>query len=126
MGQVHLFELASQQAQWLSARHVAVATNIANANTPGYKATDVPPFEAVLDDSTAVLNTTSPLHIGMDTLPAEPIPVRGGQVWEVSHSGNSVSLEQELLKSGEVVSAFSLNRAITKAFNQMLMASVKG
>jgi flagellar basal-body rod protein FlgB len=126
MGPVHLFELASQQAQWLSARHVAVASNIANANTPGYKATDVPPFKTVLNDSAVTLNTTSPLHISMDALSPEPIPARGGHVWEVSHSGNSVSLEQELLKSGEVVSAFSLNRAITKAFNQMLMASVRG
>jgi flagellar basal-body rod protein FlgB len=90
MGPVHLFELASQQAQWLSARHVAVASNIANANTPGYKAIDVPPFETVLNDSNATLHTTSPLHIGMDALSAEPVPVRGrgGHVWEVSHSGN--------------------------------------
>jgi len=48
MESVHLFELASQQARWLSARQVTVAENIANANTPGYKAADVPPFEAVL------------------------------------------------------------------------------
>ena len=48
MGPVQLFELASQQAHWLSARQVAVAENIANANTPGYKAADVPPFESRL------------------------------------------------------------------------------
>jgi flagellar basal-body rod protein FlgB len=124
--EVRLFELASQQAHWLSARHVAVASNIANANTPGYKAADVPPFETVFNDSNVTLNTTSPLHIGIDPLSAEAVPVKGGHVWEVSHSGNSVSLEQELLKSGEVMTAFSLNRAITKAFNQMLMTSVKG
>jgi flagellar basal-body rod protein FlgB len=45
MSVIHLFDLASQQARWLSARHIAVASNIANANTPGYKAADVPPFE---------------------------------------------------------------------------------
>jgi Flagella basal body rod protein len=46
MGPIHLFDLASQQARWLSARQIAVAENIGNANTPGYKAKDVPPFEA--------------------------------------------------------------------------------
>jgi flagellar basal-body rod protein FlgB len=45
---IHLFDLASQQARWLSARHIAVASNIANANTPGYKAADVPPFETAV------------------------------------------------------------------------------
>ena len=127
MSAIHLFELASQQAHWLSARHIAVASNIANANTPGYKAVDVPPFETVFSNSNVALSTTSPLHIAFDPLSAEALPVKGeGQPWEVSPSGNSVSLEQEMLKSGEVMSAFSLNRAVTKAFNQMLMTSVKG
>jgi flagellar basal-body rod protein FlgB len=127
MSAIHLFELASQQARWLSTRHIAVASNIANANTPGYKAVDVPPFETVFSNSNVTLSTTSPLHIGFDPLSTEALPVKGeGQPWEVSHSGNSVSLEQEMLKSGEVMSAYSLNRAVTKAFNQMLMTSVKG
>lgn len=127
MNKIHLFDLASQQARWLSARHIAVASNIANANTPGYKAVDLPPFETVINESNVMLNTTSPLHIGADPLPAEPLSVKGeGQPWEVSHSGNSVTIEQELLKSGEVMSAYSLNRGITKAFGQMLIMSVKG
>ncbi len=127
MGVVHLFDLASQQARWLSARHIAIASNIANVNTPGYKAADVAPFETVFNDSNATLTTTNPLHIGADPLSAEALTATGeGRPWEVSHSGNSVSLEQEMLKSGEVMSAFSLNRAVTKAFNQMLMTSLKG
>jgi flagellar basal-body rod protein FlgB len=127
MGVVHLFDLASQQARWLSARHIAVASNIANANTPGYKAADVAPFETVFNDSNVTLTTTNPLHIGIDPLSAEALPVKGeGRPSEVSHSGNSVSIEQEMLKSGEVMSAFTLNRAVTKAFNQMLMTSLRG
>ena len=51
---------------------------------------------------------------------------QGSPSWEITHSGNWVSLEQELLKSGEVGSANSLNRAIVKVFNQMLMTSLKG
>lgn len=127
MSVIHLFDLASQQARWLSARHIAVASNIANANTPSYKAADVPPFETVINESSVALTTTNPLHIGTDPLSAEPVSIKGeGHPWEVSHSGNSVSLEQELLKSGEVMSAYSLNRAVTKAFGQMLLMSVKG
>ena len=126
MGPVQLFDLASQQARWLSARQVAVAENIANANTPGYKAVDVPPFEAVLDETNLTMTATNPLHIGVDPMAPEAVPVNEAPTWEVTLSGNSVSLEQELLKSGEVGTANSLNRAIVKVFNQMLMTSLKG
>ncbi len=126
MGPVYLFDLASQQAHWLTARQTAVAENISNVNTPGYKMTDVPPFEAVFNDSDVTLAATNPGHLSLDPLTPEPISAKDGEAWEVTHSGNSVSLEQELMKEGEVTSGFSLNRTIVKAFNQMLMASLKG
>ncbi len=126
MAPVQLFDLASQQARWLSARQVTVAANIANANTPGYKAMDVPAFEAVLNDTNLALTTTNASHISFEPLSAEALSASEERPWEVTPSGNSVSLEQELLKAGEVTSAFSLNRGVVKAFNQMLMTSIKG
>jgi flagellar basal-body rod protein FlgB len=126
MGPVHLFDLASQQARWLSARQVAVAENIANANTPGYRAADVPPFESVFNDTNLTMAATNTAHIGADPASPDVLPVKEGPAWEISHSGNSVSLDQELLKSGEVTSKASLNNVVVKAFNQMLMTSLKG
>ncbi|MGX1258429.1 flagellar basal body rod protein FlgB [Sinorhizobium fredii] len=41
MDPIQLFELASRQAQWLTVRQNVVAGNIANANTPHYRAKDV-------------------------------------------------------------------------------------
>ncbi|HET6377566.1 MAG TPA: flagellar basal body protein, partial [Methylocella sp.] len=107
MEAVYLFDLASQQSRWLAARHVAVSANIANANTPGYKAVDVLPFEAVFNHTAAALTATSPLHIGFDPMTRDALPVRDATPWEVTHSGNSVTLEQELLRSGEVTAAYS-------------------
>lgn len=126
MAQVQLFDLASQQAHWLSARQITLAANIANANTPGYKAVDIPPFEAVFNDANLMPATTNPLHIGLDQMTPEALAAKEEEPWEITHSGNSVSLEQELMKSGEVGSAFSLNRGVVKAFNQMLMMCLKG
>ena len=127
MGPVHLFDLASQQARWLAARHVTVAENIANANTPGYKAMDMPPFETVLNDSNSLTMTaTNPGHIGADPSLPDEVPATEAPAWETSHSGNTVSLDQELMKAGEVGTANSLNRTIVKVFNQMLMTSLKG
>ncbi|QBR70696.1 flagellar basal body rod protein FlgB [Beijerinckiaceae bacterium] len=126
MESVHLFELASQRTRWLSARQIAVAENIANANTPGYKAADVVPFEAVYNGTRLSMAATSTAHIGVDPMAPEDVSVKDGPAWEVTHSGNSVGLEQELLKAGEVTTAYSLNRGVVKAFHQMLIASLKG
>lgn len=60
MEPVSLFDLAAKQAQWLSVRQSAIAGNIANANTPGYTANDVEPFEKVLDRTAVSLQTTEP------------------------------------------------------------------
>ena len=69
VGPLYLFELASSQARWLELRQSTIATNVANANTPGFKARDVEPFNKVLDTMPVRLATTSPEH--MQLSPAE-------------------------------------------------------
>lgn len=126
MGPIHLFELASSQAHWLEARQAVVAKNISNANTPGYKAFDVAPFDSLLDGAVLALGTSDPRHMKGGSSVEDQISVRDGTAWDVVHSGNSVSLEQELMKASEVNRSYSMNRSIVKAFNQMLFASLKG
>ena len=112
--------------QWLSVRQETVAQNIANANTPGVKAMDVRPFEDVLSDTGVTMVATNPAHFGSDPMAVGTIETKQGAQWEVTASGNSISLEQEMIKAGEVNRAYSLNTSIVKAFNQMLSTSVKG
>ena len=125
MQPVNLFALASQQARWLSVRQTAVSSNVANANTPGYGAVDVEPFEAVLDNTRVAVRATHPKHIAIGAT-ADALSVR--QVNESSPtmpSGNSVVLEDELLKAGEVRRSLELNTAIVKAFHRMLMMTTR-
>lgn len=119
---VNLFDLATQQAQWLSLRQSAVAGNIANANTPGYRAVDVEPFEAVLNSKQVRLAATHAAHLKAGTTPAS-FGLRENQAPStVLPSENTVTLEQEMIKSGEVRRAFELNTAIVKAFHRMLLS----
>jgi flagellar basal-body rod protein FlgB len=46
--------------------------------------------------------------------------------WDVTHSGNSVSLEQEMLKAGEVSRDFALSTSVAKSFHRMFMTTLKG
>jgi flagellar basal-body rod protein FlgB len=122
---VYLFDLASRQAQWLAARQSTVSGNIANANTPGYKARDVEPFADVFDKTKLAMVATSAGHIGFAPSQAEGAKVKKSDSWDTVYSKNSVSLEQEMIKAGEVNRQHSLNTSIIKAFHRMLLSSVR-
>ena len=126
MGPIFLFDFASQQARWLSARQATIAENVSNANTPGFRASDLAPFEDVLSDASLRMTATNSAHLGLDPLALNAVAIKESDGWEVTHSGNSVSLEKEMIKAGEVNRNYSMNTSIVKAFNQMLLASVKG
>jgi flagellar basal-body rod protein FlgB len=125
MGPVYLFSAVARHNQWLSMRQATIAGNIANANTKGFKALDVDPFEKVLDGAKLAMAATNVSHMGASTSDLSSAEVRAADPWDVTHSGNSVSLEQELIKSSEVGRAYRLNANVVKAFHRMLLASAK-
>lgn len=125
MEPVSLFDLATRQSQWLAVRQTAIAGNIANVNTPGYTANDVEPFDKVLDRTSVSLSATQEGHLGFGAtnagLTAKPQEFDG----VVMPSKNTVVMENELMKAGEVRRSFELNTAIVKAFHSMLMTVTK-
>ena len=125
MGPLYLFELASSQARWLELRQSTIASNVANANTPGYKARDVEPFNKVLDAMPVRLAVTSPSHIQLSPSETDTRTNAKKDSWEVVHSGNSVSVEQEMIKGGDVNREYSMNTAIVHSFHRMLLSSAK-
>jgi flagellar basal-body rod protein FlgB len=125
LGPLYLFELASSQARWLEVRQSTIAANVANANTPGFKARDVEPFNKVLDATPVRLAQTSPTHMQLSPTETDARKTAKKDSWEVVHSGNSVSLEQEMVKGGEVNRDYSMNSAIVRSFHRMLLSSAK-
>ena len=126
MSQLYLFALASQHSRWLSTRQAAVAGNVANANTPGDKAQDVAPFEAAMDSVRTEMTATNANHLSLgETRRSGSVAPAEQAEWETLHSGNSVSLEQELIKAGEVNRAFRLNTSVVKSFHRMMLNSTK-
>ena len=125
MEPVSLFDLAAKQAQWLAVRQSAIAGNIANAKTPGYTANDVEPFEKVLDRTAVSLQATQAGHLGNAATNAGFTVKPQEDDGVVMPSKNSVVLEDQLMKAGEVRRSFELNTAIVKAFHSMMMMAVK-
>lgn len=123
---LYLFDLTSAQARWLTIRQAAVAQNVANANTPSYKALEIAPFSEIYDAAGMQMATTQPDHLTPDPYDLASIAEKEDSPWEVTYSGNSVSLEQEMLSANEINRDYSLNMAIVKGFHQMLSMSLKG
>lgn len=128
MDPVFLFGLASKQASWLTARQAVLARNVANANTPGFRAQDMEPFSATLDKTALELATTAPDHLSLraDQMRAAHPHSNRREGWGIYHSGNSVNVEEELLKAGEVSRQYSLNTSIVKSFHKFVLSSARG
>jgi flagellar basal-body rod protein FlgB len=123
---MELFNIVSRHNNWLAVRQTAIAGNIANANTPGFRAQDVQPFEMAVEQARLAMSATQPGHLPTGPADAPVTELRREDAWEVTHSGNNVSLEQEMLKAGEVNRAFRLNTSIAKAFHRMILTSSRG
>ncbi len=98
-----LFNLLSARMGWLGQRQAILAQNIANADTPDYRARDVTPFKEIIEsgDSGFVPRVTRPGHLHAAALPFD-LGIAEVRDVETDPNGNSVSLETEMMKAVDV------------------------
>lgn len=98
-----IFRMSHAMALHAGTRQSVIAQNMANADTPGYAARDIKPFQAVFDTDfhTQGLRATRPghLHGSSAELQFDIITRREGLN---DPNGNSVSLETEMLNAVDV------------------------
>jgi flagellar basal-body rod protein FlgB len=96
---IPILSMLRTRMQWHQERQRVLAENVANADTPDYRARDLAPpnFQRTLQNVSLALATTDPGHIGGAS--------GGGQFaednklhYEVRPRGNAVSHEDEMLK----------------------------
>ncbi|SDF35205.1 flagellar basal body protein [Limimaricola pyoseonensis] len=120
------FKLASQRLSWLSARQKVVSENIANADTPAYKARDVTPFDAMVKGTRTGLATTASGHIGGGAM-GGTLSVRPDETgWETSLDGNTVVLEQQTVKASEISEQYKLATQLYRKGHELLALSATG
>ena len=125
MNPVSLFDLAARHNEWLTVRQRVVAENVANANTPGFVAKAVEPFESVLESQRVALSRTAANHMTGSGESAGIYGLESRDSWEVKPSGNNVSVEQEMIEGSAVAGAYSLNVNVIQAFHRMLLSAVR-
>lgn len=86
-----IFRMAQSMAVHAGKRQAVIAQNVANSDTPGYKALDIKPFSEILQQA-------QPGKTPLRTAVAQLSPFAVTDSGE-SPNGNSVSVEQEIMKS---------------------------
>jgi len=122
---LEIFRMAQGLAVHAGERQSVIARNVANADTPGYRAQDIEDFAKVYQgggDGLA-LRTTRPGHIASDG------GLAGGTHLidspdDSDPNGNTVSLEDEMVKAAEVRKQHDLALAVYRSSLGILRISL--
>jgi len=96
-----LLDMLKTRMGWLQERQKVLAQNVAQADTPGYRARDLAPldFKSHLQPPARVagLAVTNPAHL-VGARDGSAFGVTRARTSEVRPSGNAVELEDEMMK----------------------------
>ncbi|NNU17406.1 flagellar basal body rod protein FlgB [Parvularcula sp. ZS-1/3] len=120
---ISLFTTMTNKMDYLTTRHTLLAQNVANADTPGYKAQDLKNFtEALRTVKPAGMLATHGRHmiaeLGNTTF-REDNAVGG---WETAPSGNQVTLEEQMINAADNARDYQLSTQLMKKHVGMMKA----
>jgi flagellar basal-body rod protein FlgB len=111
---IPLLSMLKSQMTWLNQRQDVLTENVVNADTPGYVAHDLKPVDfadelrkaAGSGPSGGQLMVTDPHHIAITPSSGSSFEEEVIADTEATPNGNSVSLEQEMIKVSDTQAQF--------------------
>lgn len=124
---IPVFAAIGKRMEWLNQRQKVLAENVANANTPNFRPSDLKPqtFRDLVAGSSSnriAMAGTSGGHIA-----GRPAPAAGlvkGKATDVSPSGNAVVIEEELMKVSETQANYALMTSLYRKHIGMLKTAL--
>lgn len=118
--ELNIFKMAHAMASHAGRRQGVIAQNMANADTPGYAARDIPSFGDLLANTgTTTMRQTREGHFAkISDLSAR----RSGGL--TNPGSNTVSLEAEMLKAAEITQQHDRALAIYRSSLSVLRSSL--
>lgn len=114
---------ASRGLEWREKRHSAIAANITNADTPGYKSIDVS-FEKAMEKAGLRMATTHASHLGGRSAPGRDSIVLSGGL--PRRDGNDVDIDSQMASLARNQIEYSLlTKALAKRF-QVFKEAISG
>ncbi len=109
-GDIPLVGMLKQRMNWHEARQNVLAQNVANADTPNYRARDLkePVFSQMVKGAAGGVQmaATNPRHIGANGASgSEPERAKS---YEITPQGNAVVLEEEVMRVSQNVSDYQM------------------
>lgn len=128
---IPLLSMLKQRMTWLHQRQDVLTQNVANADTPGYVSRDLKPL-AFSDElrktagpmqGARTLTTTNAHHIAMSPTSHASFESAAAPDIASSPNGNSVSLEQQMIKVADTQAEFqAATNLYAKAMSMMKIA----
>jgi flagellar basal-body rod protein FlgB len=124
---ISFFNLASQRLDWIGQSQRVTSENVANADTPGYRARVTGDFSEMLSGQrTAGLAVTDPRHLGGTDAAGEVRVSEDPDAWSTSLDGNTVVLEQQAIRASELSGGYQLAATLYRKGHEFLRLSVSG
>jgi flagellar basal-body rod protein FlgB len=123
-----LFQFHQDALNMRAFRQQLLASNIANADTPGYKARDID-FAAALRDVAAgrgvSLSANNARHLGVST-PNDPAAVLYRSAQQPSIDGNTVDMDVERNRFAENAVHYDANLTFLNSQIKLMLAALQG
>ena len=128
LGNTVLFGMMSEKMSWLGQRQRVLSQNVANADTPSYHAKDLAPLKftdaMARQDRSVSLTVSSPMHVALPGSTARFEESDADKVYETSVDGNSVVLEEQMMKLTETTEDYNLATGIYRKYMALHKAAL--
>lgn len=129
LGKLTLFDVVKKRLAWLGQRQEVISQNIANSDTPNYKAKEIQPFQFKellrRENSGLNMSVTEVSHLRGVRKAVRRFQVKDNrQPYETNPSGNSVVLEEQMSKMNENGASHRLTSELYKKHLSMIQAAL--
>jgi flagellar basal-body rod protein FlgB len=128
---VALFQAMAAKMRYLSQRQAVLSQNVANADTPNYRPNDLKKgdFGSMLGDlagKPAKLRQVAdnPMHMSPVNEAVKPKNQASKTVYEVEPSGNSVDLEEQMVKESKTTMDYNLMTSLYQKNMSMMRTAL--
>lgn len=115
-----LYSMLGDKMNWLTQRQQVLAENIANADTPGYRAKDIADldFTQSLREARNALSLaqTDGSHLSSPSTRETYRVSDQRRPYEVAPAGNAVVLEEQMMKMNETTADYNLATSVFKKY----------
>jgi flagellar basal-body rod protein FlgB len=132
LSKLAIFKMAKNRLDWAAQREKVLSQNIANADTPNYKASDLKELDfkdlALSQSKRVQMVRTNTAHMAGGLPDSGPYQEKVERYpYESSPDGNEVILEEQMSKLGETKSQYNMSvQLLKKHLNMIKIATRSG